>query len=287
MYKSLNWKSYRGVTILNLPTKRSDMTEEFVSSLRVVFSIVTVNLNNVEGLSRTMDSVLRQSFRDFEWIVIDALSHDGSIELVESVSDERAIICSEKDEGLYDGMNKGLACAKGEWIIFMNSGDTFADYEVLCKVSEFTKNDHFDIIYGDAIEVGAHERIVKRAMPHWLVIYSMFTHHQAIFYRRAALGDVTYNIGFKRVADWALTAKLLKQGAKARHIKIVICLFERGGISQAAKNIDQAKAEMVRLHHEVLNVPRVISKVVVYVKFFVNNFRKRWPKIYDYIRGRV
>lgn len=251
------------------------------------FSVVTVNLNNLEGLRKTRDSLFSQSLGDFEWLVIDALSGDGSVELVKAMKDDRIFLLSERDRGLYDGMNKGWDRAKGEFVIFMNSGDSFADSEVLRKISDFLKLSSLDIIYGDAMEVGKNETMIKRAMPHWLNAYSMFTHHQSIFYRRAFVGERRYDISFKRVADWALTATLLNQGAKAKHVNLIICHFERGGISQVPEGYEQGKREMIRYHKEILHLPPLVSKIIVGIKFFVNDFRKRWPKAYDFIRSKI
>ena len=99
-------------------------------------SIITVNFNNVEGLRKTAESIVSQTFQDFEWIVIDGGSTDGSKELIEQYSDRIAYWCSEKDSGIYNAMNKGVRYAKGEYINFMNSGDCFADSSVLSDVSE-------------------------------------------------------------------------------------------------------------------------------------------------------
>ena len=85
-------------------------------------SIITVNLNNRDGLQRTIDSVVSQTFTDYEWIVIDGGSTDGSRELIGQHQDRFAYWCSEPDKGIYNAMNKGIAHAKGEWLQFLNSG---------------------------------------------------------------------------------------------------------------------------------------------------------------------
>ena len=88
-------------------------------------SIITVNLNNLEGLKKTYESVVCQTFTDYEWLVIDGGSTDGSREFIEEHQDKFAYWCSEPDKGIYNAMNKGIVRAKGEYLNFMNSGDYF------------------------------------------------------------------------------------------------------------------------------------------------------------------
>lgn len=94
-------------------------------------SIITINLNNREGLQKTMASVLCQTFTDYEYIIIDGGSTDGSVDLIKKFADKITYWVSEPDKGIYDAMNKGLDAASGEWINFMNAGDVFYDSKVL------------------------------------------------------------------------------------------------------------------------------------------------------------
>ena len=95
-------------------------------------SIITVNLNNLEGLKKTYESVVSQTFTDYEWLVIDGGSTDGSREFIEQHQDKFAYWCSEPDKGIYNAMNKGIVRAKGEYLNFMNSGDYFALTYLCC-----------------------------------------------------------------------------------------------------------------------------------------------------------
>src|SRR5574344_467282 len=112
------------------------------------FSIITVNYNDAEGLKKTFDSVKSQSFTDYEHIVIDGGSSDGSVDIIREVSDELSFWQSKADRGTYDAMNIGLKMAKGEYVNFMNSGDIFHSSEILKVVNE--KLDDFDIVSGNS-----------------------------------------------------------------------------------------------------------------------------------------
>jgi putative colanic acid biosynthesis glycosyltransferase len=89
------------------------------------YSIITVCRNNLNGLQRTCESIEAQSFSDFEWIVIDGASTDGTVEFMTNKVQDNISFFSEPDEGLYDAMNKGIDKASGDYLIFMNSGDQF------------------------------------------------------------------------------------------------------------------------------------------------------------------
>ena len=112
-------------------------------------SIITVNYNNKAGLQKTIDSVVCQTWRDFEWIVIDGGSTDGSKELIEQYQQHFAYWCSEPDKGVYNAMNKGISKAKGEYLNFMNSGDCFYN-EYSLSYFHAVYNPSIDVFYADA-----------------------------------------------------------------------------------------------------------------------------------------
>ena len=94
-------------------------------------SIITVNLNNREGLRKTAESVVSQTYKDYEWIVIDGGSTDGSKELIEQYAEHISYWVSEPDKGIYNAMNKGIRQAHGEYFLFLNSGDSLCDDDIV------------------------------------------------------------------------------------------------------------------------------------------------------------
>lgn len=102
---------------------------------KTILSIITINYNNKNGVQKTIDSVLSQSFEDYEWIVIDGGSNDGSKELLEKYQEHFAYWCSEPDNGIYNAINKGLSHTTGDYIQFLNSGDWLYDSTALEKDS--------------------------------------------------------------------------------------------------------------------------------------------------------
>ena len=100
-------------------------------------SIITINYNNRDGLQKTIDSVVSQTYKNFEWIIIDGGSTDGSKELIEQYQDHCAYWCSEPDKGIYNAMNKGIEKAIGDYSLFLNSGDRLHDDTVIDKIVSF------------------------------------------------------------------------------------------------------------------------------------------------------
>ncbi|MGV3547381.1 MAG: glycosyltransferase, partial [Pedobacter sp.] len=113
-------------------------------------TIITVNFNNLKGLKKTAESVLSQTYKDFEFIIVDGGSRDGSKEYIEEISDNVTLWVSEPDSGIYNAMNKGIKMAKGDYICFLNSGDIFFDETTLNSVANQVDGE-IGIYYGDMI----------------------------------------------------------------------------------------------------------------------------------------
>jgi len=190
------------------------------------FSIITVTLNNISGLKRTYTSLRAQSCRDFEWIVIDGNSDDGTDTLLQTLG---AQWISEKDGGIYDAMNKGIKRSRGKYILFLNAGDALTAPDTLEMIATLTDQNPA-LIYGDSYE----DKNYKPARSHEQIVLGLFTHHQAIFYNRKKLGELRYNTNFKIAADYDFTARALQQNgaAAALFCPIPVCIFESGGLSQ-------------------------------------------------------
>jgi len=252
------------------------------------FSIVTITWNNLAGLRATSASVAEQTFRDFEWIVVDGASSDGTVGLATSEFAHADTFVSEPDKGLYDAMNKGLDLARGHYVIFMNGGDSFADPAVLQEIAALSQFGEADLIYGDAYEVDGDYAVYKEALSHKLVIYTMFAHHQSMFYRREALAALRYELDYRIAADWVLTSRLLLHEGGLKHVKRAICRFERDGLSQSSnpKVIRQMREERRRAMREVHGLNPLQIHALVGAKSAVEAVRRKFPRLYDRLRMR-
>jgi len=207
-------------------------------------SIITINYNNRDGLVRTIESVRNQTFDDYEWIVIDGGSTDGSKELIEQNAEHITYWESESDRGIYHAMNKGIAKATCDYLLFLNSGDCFADTEI---IKEFTSTEHFsDFVVGtdkDAKKAFTKEEELER------LCVSAFP-HQSTFIRRSVFHDYgLYREDKQIVSDWWLTVcALIKGNASIEYFPDSVAILETNGISQL--NRDRLYAERLELLEE-------------------------------------
>lgn len=194
------------------------------------FSVITINYNNLEGLKRTYESVVAQTCQDFEWIIIDGGSTDGSREFIAEHQEKTSYWCSERDRGVYHAMNKGIERAKGEYLVFMNSGDAFYDENVLKKVKDLQSES--DIISGLAY-FEDDGKLIRWYHPNILVqLYEDTVNHQGSFIRRHLFEKLKYDENLKIVSDWKFFLETIVLGdASFEYSDIAVAKQERNGIS--------------------------------------------------------
>lgn len=216
-------------------------------------SIVTINRNNAAGLVRTIDSVRSQDFRDFEHIVIDGASTDGSVEAIRARAGALQYWVSEPDAGIYAAMNKGLRKAQGEYVQFLNSGDWLSDGQVLDRVfGEGMACE--DLLYGDHVRVEKHGRTKRFEVPDALAL-SQFRGqsiicHQAAFYRRNLFAELgPYNEANRLVSDWEFNLRILLADKSTRRLPFVVacCSAEGLSVTQAEVSLAEQAAVLARL----------------------------------------
>ncbi|MFZ0591453.1 MAG: glycosyltransferase family 2 protein [Bryobacteraceae bacterium] len=252
------------------------------------FSVVTVVLNDREGFCRTRSSVLAQGVSLFEWIVIDGGSTDGTLLEIEGTVARNIKWVSEHDKGLYDAMNKGLGQSTGDYIIFMNAGDSFAGPDVLNRVNILLlqgKNLYEpDILFGDAFEVSdtGGRRLLKKARPVRSAAYGMFTHHQAIFYRRKTIGSLRYDTSWRVAGDYAFTCGVLAKSRRTLKADVAICNFYRGGLSMKKAAIGRKEALMVQKSILQLGSFRRFINHAAFLASYL--LKQQCPTLYDRIR---
>ncbi len=218
------------------------------------FSVITINLNNSEGLRRTIESVLKQSFSDYEYIVVDGVSSDGSLHVIEEFDKGITKKLIEKDSGVYDAMNKGLALATGEYIVFLNSGDEFRSEITLEEIHKGC--DDKDFVYCD-VEVFNEKDSHISNHPSNLSTRFLLTGmicHQAIFAKRT-LFDKTgpFSTKYKVYGDyeWLLRA-VKKESSTIQHIPKVLVRYEEIGISNTTDKSKQ-RTEKDAIHEIYFN----------------------------------
>ena len=217
------------------------------------FSIITVNYNNKEGLRKTIESVIRQTFQDYEFIVIDGGSDDGSKELLKEYDNSITYWVSEPDGGIYQGMNKGIAKAQGEYLNFMNSGDRFYDDGVLKRINDY--GNQADIISGRDYHYSEEKQQGHASVqPTRLSMITFFTStldHQSSFIKRELFNDTPYREDLRLVSDWVFfLEKVVVDDKKVRFVCDIVCYREVAGIT--AQQYDRNLQERDRYLHQLL-----------------------------------
>lgn len=208
-------------------------------------SVITISYNNREGLEKTLKSVSSQTFSDFEYIMIDGGSQDGSKELLEEYSDKITHWVSEPDKGIYNAMNKGIAAAKGEYLIFINSGDHFYSDHSLTDAAQHLSGE--DLIYGN-LEVVSTEQTYIKDYPSELSLYYFYYEslpHPSSFIRKDAFEKYgLYDESLKIVADWKwFLMAICRHSATFRHINETVSTFYLDGISASVQSNAKINAE--------------------------------------------
>lgn len=208
----------------------------------MLFSIITINYNNREGLLKTIKSVLEQSFDDYEYIIIDGGSTDGSIDILKEYAIHLDYWVSERDRGIYHAMNKGVGYAQGEYCVFMNSGDSFYSKEVLKQVAAMGFED--DIIVGDVVSTKDGKVIPTRPARELSLyhLYSVSIPHQASFIRTSLLHKYPYDDNLKIASDWKFFLQtIILDNCSFRYIDVIVAEYDYNGIS--TQNVEALRLE--------------------------------------------
>lgn len=222
----------------------------------MVLTIITINRNNASGLKKTMQSVLDQGFKDFEYVVVDGASTDGSVDVIEgfvSAFGDRLKWISEPDKGIYNAMNKGIRMADGDYVEFLNSGDCLASTVVVDKMMGALGKESFpSIMYGNMIKVFPDGHRLKdlcfagREIS-FLGFYTGTLNHSPAYIRKSLFEKYgMYDESLRIVSDWKWFLQAIILGEeKPVHADIDVTLFDMTGISETNKGLDKAERRQV------------------------------------------
>ena len=220
---------------------------------RPLFSIVTVVRNAAMTIDAVIGSLIGQEFRDFEWVVIDGASTDGTLEKLALHRPEIQVLVSEPDRGIYDAMNKGIAACRGEWVFFLNADDRFCDDRVLADVAARLKQAATDesLLYGNVIYTNG-ERSWKRRF-HWVNRRKLLHGdlcHQAVFARRSlfdTLGPFDTTLKINADYDWLL--RVFRADVRTLHLDRDIAVFFQGGAHTKNPEFQRNERRAVRMRY--------------------------------------
>lgn len=224
-----------------------------INIFKMKVSVITINYNNIQGLKTTIQSVISQSYKDMEYIIVDGGSTDGSVDLLVEYSDKISKCICEPDNGVYNAMNKGVSIASGEYCIFMNSGDSFWNSEVLENI--FSK--HIDVD-------------VKVTMKY---LYANSINHQAMLIKTALLREYPYDETLKVYSDWKFCIQtLVVNNLSYQFVDYVIAKYDLSGVSANIKfKEEKQKVLLEYFPHRILCDYELLCKKTL--------IRKLLPKI--------
>ncbi|MFI5162413.1 MAG: glycosyltransferase family 2 protein [Sphingobacteriales bacterium] len=233
--------------------------------LKPKLSIVTIVYNNARDIERTMLSVLNQTYGNIEYIVVDGLSTDGTLDIIKKYQDKLGKFVSEKDEGIYDAMNKGLALATGDYVLFMNSGDELYSKETVSDV--FASAENADIYYGETEMIDTNGKSLgqrRHKAPEkftWRSFkYGMSISHQAIYIKRSITEPFNRKYELSADIDWILnTAKKAKTIVNTNQY---VAKYLVGGMSKARHRQSLQERFDIMKHYYGL-VPTLFNHVVI------------------------
>lgn len=198
-------------------------------------SIITIVYNNVRDIEYTIRSVIGQTYPHIEYIIVDGASTDGTLDVIEKYRHHITTLISEKDKGIYDAMNKGLAAATGYYVLFLNSGDALFDESTLQCIVD--KGNNADIIYGDTKLVNEQREIIgdrRHKAPktfNWKSFqYGMNICHQAIYVRRSIADPYDLQYQLSADVDWVIRAA--KKAKTTQNVNTYVVRYLVGGMSQ-------------------------------------------------------
>jgi glycosyltransferase involved in cell wall biosynthesis len=228
-------------------------------------SVITIVYNNVKDIERTMLSVLNQTYTNIEYILIDGASTDGTKDIIYKYKDRIANFISEPDKGIYDAMNKGLALATGDYVLFMNSGDEIYAPETVADV--FASAPSGDIYYGETEMYDENWKSLGQRRHHapehfdWHSFkFGMNVSHQAIYIKRSLTEP--YNLLYKYSSDIDWIIKIAKKSSNIVNTHLYVAKYLVGGLSKK-KHLASLKERFKILSHYYGFIPNTLNHIFI------------------------
>ena len=221
----------------------------------IPLTIITVCKNRVSDIAETCESIIQQKWQNFEWIVVDGVSDDGTGDILAKYSRHIKTLISEPDTGVFNAMNKGIAAASGEWLLFLNGGDRLAGDSVLGDVF-FAQTHDEDILFGNEQREKNGKIIGYASVPEKCPIDEYFfvnncIYHQSTFIRRELFERYgLYNENYKIVSDWEKWIVFAKNKCKFKHLDLTVAVYKYGGLSASGKYEDRRRLEMASMREK-------------------------------------
>lgn len=253
-------------------------------------SIITICYNEPD-IKKTCESIVNQTYQDFEWIVIDGGSNEQTLDILNTYKSRINVFISEKDAGIYNAMNKGINLAKGDYLNFLNAGDTYYDNNSLSKASKYL--DNIDIIFGDLkfLQVGKYRRkFVKKypdkIEPGWFIDESL--PHPSSFIKKELFDKFgLYNENYKIVSDWEKWIEFFEVNkCSYKHIPITISSYNCSGIASNSDALQQKeRAEVILKYYNLDGITSPTKKIIKFLNIPLMKIIKKFNFTTYYLFG--
>ncbi len=247
-----------------------------------LISVVTISYNAVATIEQTILSVIYQTYKNIEYIIIDGGSTDGTVDIIKKYSDRISYWVSEPDKGIYDAMNKGIDKASGEWINFMNCGDSFYSKDIIKDIFKLSNYNDIDILYGDRISVYSFGTLYQ--MPNQLSYMDKFfpIFHQSTFIRYSIMKEMKYDLNFKISADYKFFYNAYHKGCRFEYINIPFSICDvEFGVSTITKNQIARLKEDAILRNEIIGMKFHFKVLKLIIKRGLRECYTFFDKTYD------
>lgn len=211
------------------------------------YTIITINYNNAKELRHTIESVINQTYKDMEYIVVDGGSTDESVEIIKEYAENIDFWLSEQDNGVYNAMNKGLRHARGQYVNFMNSGDSFYSTHVLEEIDQ--QMGDADILFGnvcDSVSGKLYGGIKAGSEVTFLTLKKEILCHQATFYRREIFERHPYDESLRLIADWKVNVQaIIFDNCKVKVVDTIVANYDLTGMSSTQGKLHAEERQKV------------------------------------------
>lgn len=242
-------------------------------------SIITVCFNTENTIEKTIKSILKQTFTEFEWVVVDGKSTDGTNEIIKKYIpklEQKGIkinYSSERDNGIYDAMNKGAQRATGEYLTYMNADDLYYKNNSIERVITILENTSADIVYGDTCFIKPNGQYIEKAKSIETIIYHLPFCPQAAFVKSELQRQIKFDTQFRISADYDFFLRVYLQGNQFQRVEQVVAYFTFGGVSN--ENLIKTYKEDVAVKvKNGLERKNSIVRKIKYMKFILVNKRR-------------
>ena len=272
------------------------MNNKNLIKVNPIVSVITVSLNNCLELEKTINSVLLQSYKYIDFIVIDGGSVDGSIDILKKSESKIKFWISEKDFGIYDAMNKGILNSNGDFINFLNAGDYYYNNEVLKIVAEeIHRNNEVELIYGLSENFSISERLnyfSGNELDENILWKGMPVCHQSMFFNKKIFKNIgLYDLTYKNMADYEFLLRYFKSSNNRNMVFIEkpLSRFNLYGLSDSDYLGSLKEIESISKKYYVFNFTRNIYFILKHLKYYFLQVSKKIGihKIYRKIKYKI